>query len=278
MGEFNISIDYLDVYSKTKDQMRYIAGSSVRVQILVCLGEGSKTMTELRSETGQSSSTLSHNLSNLEKKKITTKNGEKYSLTSFGKIISINLVEDIKTNAAISKFKRLWINHDMSSIPPELLRRIGDLHNSTLIEAESGEIFKPQDTYEKILTGSEYIKGISPIFRFNYIEMYQKVIERGTKVELILTQDIVNQTMEGISSEEMEYLKSFISQEMVKFWVIPEVKIAFTVTDKYLSLGLFLEQGDYDNNKDLISDDYDAVTWGNHLFEYHKNQAKPFTL
>ncbi len=187
-------------------------------------------------------------------------------------------MEDIKTNAAISKFKRLWINHDLSSIPPELLRRIGDLHNSTLIEAESGEIFKPQDTYEKILTESEYIKGISPIFRFNYIDMYQKVIEKGTKVELILTQDIVNQTMEGISSEEMEYLKSFISQDMVKFWVIPEVKIAFTVTDKYLSLGLFLEQGDYDNSKDLISDDYDAVTWGNQLFKYHKNQAKPFTL
>ena len=76
----------------------------------------------------------------------------------------------------------------------------------------------------------------------------------------------------------MEYLKSFISQDMVKFWVIPEVKIAFTVTDKYLSLGLFLEQGDYDNSKDLISDDYDAVTWGNQLFKYHKNQAKPFTL
>ena len=106
-------------------------------------------MSELTSETGQSSSTLSHNLSNIEKKKITTKNEEKYSLTSFGKIISINLVEDIKTNAAISKFKRLWINHDLSSIPPELLRRIGDLHNSTLIEAESGEIFKPLDTYEK---------------------------------------------------------------------------------------------------------------------------------
>lgn len=277
-GDFNIRSDYRDIYSKTKDQMKYIVSSSVRSQILVCLSQGPKTMTELRSETGQTSSALSHNLSNLEKKKITTKNGERYFLTSLGEIITVNLLENIKTTTAISKFKKLWSNHDLSSIPPHLLKRIGNLHNSTLIESESRELFKIYNTYEKILNESKYIKGISPIFRCNYIDIYQKVIEKGTKVELILTQDIANHTLESVSNTEMEFLKNSISQDMIKIWVIPEIKVAFTVTDKYLSLGLFLEDGTYDNSKDLISDDYDAVNWGNQLFEYHKNQAIPFTL
>jgi len=279
LGAVNINVNYLDIYSETKDLMRYTSSSSVRVTILICLSEGLQNMSELKKKTGISSSTLSHNLSELEKRKITTKKEEKYALTSLGTIITTNLIENIKTNAAISKFQKLWIKHDLSCIPPELIKNIGDLHNSILIESESGEIFKPHETYQKIISGAEYIKGVSPIFRFDYIDIYKKlVIEHGIDVELILTQDIVDQTMEGIDSENLEYLRNFMSQDKVKFWVIPDVKIAFTVTNKYLSLGLFHENGNYDNTRDLISDDHGAVTWGNQLFEYYRDQAQKLEL
>jgi predicted transcriptional regulator len=280
LGANNISVNYLDTYLETKKLMRYTSSSSVRVTILLCLNDGLTTMSELKKETGISSSTLSHNLSELEKKKITTKEGEKYGLSTLGNIITTNLIENIKTNAAISKFQKLWMKHDISSIPIELIQSIGDLHNSVLVEAESGEIFKPHETYQKIISGSEYIKGISPIFRFDYIDLYKKlVIDHGIDVELILTQDIVNQTMEGIDGQNLEYLQDFMSRDKVKFWVIPEdVKIAFTVTNKYLSLGLFHENGNYDNTKDLISDDQGAVAWGNQLFEYYRDQAQKLKL
>jgi predicted transcriptional regulator len=280
LGAINISVNYVDIYSETKDLMRYTSNSSVRVIILICLSEGLQTMSELKEETGISSSTISHNLSDLEKRKITTKEGEKYYLTPLGNIITLNLIENIKTNAAVSKFQKLWMNHDLSSIPPELIKRIGDLHNSVLVEVDSGEIFKPHETYQRIISGSEYIKGVSPIFRFDYIDLYKKlVIEYGIDVELILTQDIVDQTMGGIDGQNLEYLQDFMSRDKVKFWVIPtDVKIAFTVTNKYLSLGLFNEQGDYDNTRDLVSDDHGAVAWGNQLFEYYREQAQKLEL
>lgn len=280
MGATNISVNYIDIYSETKDLMRYTSNSSVRVIILICLSEGLQTMSELKEETGISSSTISHNLSDLEKRKITTKEGEKYYLTPLGNIITLNLIENIKTNAAVSKFQKLWMNHDLSSIPPELIKRIGDLHNSVLVEVDSGEIFKPHETYQRIISGSEYIKGVSPIFRFDYIDLYKKlVIEYGIDVELILTQDIVDQTLEGIDGQNLEYLQDFMSRDKVKFWVIPkDVKIAFTVTNKYLSLGLFHENGNYDNTRDLVSDDHGAVAWGNQLFEYYREQAQKLVL
>ncbi len=279
MGAPNISVNYLDTYLESKDLMRYTSSSSVRITILLCLSEGLETMSELKNETGISSSTISHNLSDLEKRKITIKEGEKYYLSPLGNIITTNLIENIKTNAAVSKFKRLWTDHDLSSIPIPMIKRIGDLQNSVLIEAESGEIFKPHETYQKIISGSEYIKGVSPIFRFGYIDLYKKlVVEHGIDVELILTQDIVNQTMEGIDGPNLEYLEDFMSRDKVKFWVIPDVKIAFTVTNKYLSLGLFHENGNYDNTKDLVSDDHGAVAWGNQLFEYYRDQAQKLEL
>jgi len=280
VGAIYITVNYIDVYTETKDLLRYTSSSSVRVKILICLGEGHETMSALKEETGITSSTLSHNLSDLEKRKISTKVGEKYFLTPLGKIITLNLIENIKTNSAISTFQRLWLGHDLSCIPLHLIKRIGDLYNSVLIESESGEIFKPHETYQKIISGSKYIKGVSPIFRFDYIGLYQKlVVEHDINVELILTQDIVNQTMDGIDGDNLEYLQDFMSRDKVKFWVIPEdVKIAFTVTDKYLSLGLFHENGHYDNTKDLISDDHDAVAWGNQLFNYYRNQAEKLEL
>jgi predicted transcriptional regulator len=279
LGANSISVNYLDTYLETKKLMRYTSSSSVRVTILLCLNDGLTTMSELKKETGISSSTLSHNLSELEKRKITTKEEEKYGLTSLGNIITTTLIENIKTNAAISKFQKLWMKHDISGIPIELIKSIGDLHNSVLVEAESGEIFKPHETYQKIIFGSEYIKGISPIFRFDYIDLYKKlVIDHDVDVELILTQDIVNQTMEGIDGQNLECLQDFMSQDKVKFWVIEDVKIAFTVTNKYLSLGLFHENGDYDNTKDLISDDHGAIAWGNQLFEYYRDQAQKLKL
>jgi len=279
MGAMIITLEYLDIYNETKDLLRYTSSSSVRVQILICLNEGLQTMSELKKEIGISSSTISHNLSNLEKKKITTKNGEKYALSPLGHIITLNLIENIKTTSAVTKFRRLWLNHDLTSIPPELIKKIGDLHKACLIEAESEEIYKPHETYEQILQNSKYVKGVSPIFRFSYIDLYRNLVENDIDIELILTKDIISKTLSGIDSKSLEYLQDFMSQKKVKFWIIDaNVKAAFTVTDKYLSLGLFHEDGDYDHTRDLISDDHDAVTWGNQLFEYYRDQAEKFKL
>jgi predicted transcriptional regulator len=278
VGAINITLEYLDIYNETKDLLRYTSNSSVRVQILICLNEGIQTMSELKKYTGISSSTISNNLSNLEKRNITTKEGEKYALSPLGDILTLNLIENIKTVSVVRKFQKLWLNHDLSDIPPALLKKVGSLYKANLIEAESEELYKPHEIYEEVIQNSKYVKGVSPIFRFSYIELYRNIVENDITVELILTKSILSETLSGIDSKSLEYLSEFMSQEKVKFWVINDAKTAFTVTDKYLSLGLFHEDGNYDHTRDLISDDNDAVTWGNQLFEYYKNQAEKLEL
>lgn len=280
MGAIHITLEYIGIYHEIKDLLRYTSSSSVRVKILICLSEGIQTMSGLKKEIGISSSTISHNLSNLEKRNITTKEGEKYILTPIGHLITYNLMDNMKTTSVISKFQKFWLNHDLSGIPPELIKEIGDLYNSSLVESESGEIYKPHEKYQEIILKSNYIKGVSSIFRFNYIELFQHLIlENYIDVELILTNDIIQKITEGIDADNLKQLKNSMAQGNVKLWVINnDVRIAFTITDKYLSLGLFHEHGDYDNTKDLISDDHDAVAWGNKLFEYYRNQSKEFKL
>jgi predicted transcriptional regulator len=276
----HITLEYIEIYQDVKDLLKYTSGSSVRVKILICLCEGIQTMSELKKEIGISSSTISYNLSNLEKKKITSKEGEKYILTPFGLLVTYNLMENMRTTAVISKFQKFWLNHDLSGIPPELIKRIGDLYQSSLVESESGEIYKPHEKYQELILKSNYIKGVSSIFRFNYIELFQYLIlENDIDVELILTNDIIQKIIQGLDSDNLKLLENSMAKGNVKLGVInKDVRIAFTVTDKYLSLGLFHEHGDYDNTKDLISDDHDAVAWGNTLFEYYRNQSQKFQI
>jgi predicted transcriptional regulator len=56
------------------------------------------------------------------------------------------------------------------------------------------------------------------------------------------------------------------------------MRTAFTVTDKFLSLGLYRTDGKYDFGTDLVSDDPAAIEWGNALFEYYWHRSADVTL
>ncbi|NIP67320.1 DUF1724 domain-containing protein [Candidatus Bathyarchaeota archaeon] len=50
--------------------------------------------------------------------------------------------------------------------------------------------------------------------------------------------------------------------------------MAFTVSDHFLSLGLFSIDGNYDVYNDLISTDESAIRWGRELYGYFKKDCK----
>jgi predicted transcriptional regulator len=58
-------------------------------------------------------------------------------------------------------------------------------------------------------------------------------------------------------------------------WVTNEkLQVGLTVTDKYLSLGLFKKDDQlYDSSTDLFSQDPHAVVWGENLFRYYKERS-----
>ncbi|HML05283.1 MAG TPA: transcriptional regulator FilR1 domain-containing protein, partial [Methanobacterium sp.] len=75
-----------------------------------------------------------------------------------------------------------------------------------------------------------------------------------------------------------DFLK-FSSSGNLNLWVLNgEVEIAFTVTDKFLSLGLYTDNGVYDASKDLISEDPRAILWGNKLFKYYREKSDKIEL
>lgn len=270
--------DGIKFYELVKDDLKFHGISSVRMKIMLGLNDGAKKTKDLRELTGIQSSTIIHGINELEKQNLVSREVDYYYLSETGEIIILKLINMIKTLFVLKNFQKLWLNHDMSAIPHDLLMDIGDLSYANLIESEHTDVLKPHSNFLEVLFQSKEIKGVSPIFHGEYTNIFKGLTYNNIKVELILTEDILNTMLESVG-EDIESLKEMISTGNLTLWKLrKDIKIAFTVTDKFLSLGLFTKRGVYDPTKDLVSDHHEAIAWGNKLFEHYRQQADKFEL
>ena len=267
--------DILNCYEEVKDDLKFQNTSSVRIKIMISLMEGSKKTKDLRKSIGIQSSTILHGIIELEKQNLVSRKGDNYYLSEVGEIAILKLVDMIKTAVSLKKFQKLWLNHDIDAIPQHLLMKIGDLSPGKLIEAEHDDLFKTHGIHEQIILNAAKIRGVSPIFYPDYIKTFNRIIEKGVNVELILTEEILEKTIRLHDPESLKNLKKLISQEKIKIWKIKEdVKVAFTITDKSITLGLFSKKGMYNSTHILLSHHDDSIEWCNKLFDYYLKKAQ----
>jgi predicted transcriptional regulator len=265
----------LEIYEVVSDDLKFLLTSGVRTKVIISLIDGPCNLGDLKKELNLDAASISHALKNLAERQFVVKMDNTYNLSQKGKIICIKLVDVIRTVYAVQGKEKLWLNHDIKNIPETLLSTLGDLSDSILVESEPTDLFKPFENYNNILLESDNIKGLSPIFRLDLVETIQKRVEDGANVELIFTDNVLNKLLSTLDPKCLPDLENYISMDNLKIWQIDnDVKIAFTVTDKFLSLGLFSSTGEYDSTKDLVSDDQDALAWGNRLFDYYKSKSE----
>lgn len=271
--------DTIRLYESVKDDLKFHGISSVRIKIMISLNEGPKKTKELRKLIGIQSSTIIHGINELEKQNLVSRDVDYYYLSETGKIIALKIIDMIRALVTLKNFEKLWLNHEIDSIPQFLLKDIGYLSNLELVESEKIDIFRPHGAYIQVIMGSKKIKGVSPIFYPDYIDSFKNMIENDINVELVLTSSILRKTITSIDSDDLAYLKKVLSEETLKIWEIEEdVKVAFTITDKFTVLGLFFLKGSYDSTRLLIGDHDDAIIWSNRLFEYYCKKANRFIL
>ena len=269
--------DNLNTYEKVKEFLKFHAISAVRLKIMIILFNGPQRTKDLRSITGIESSSISHAIKNLEKEEIVLRKEDYFYLSELGEILVPQLVSTIKTQYVLKNFQRLWFDHTIEAIPQDLLLDIGDLSYSQFLESEPTDIYRTHEKHIHIVKGSKELKGVSPIFYPIYTEVFTSIIENGVRVELILTDEVLKRTLNS-QEQGMEDMKELLSTGNLTLWKIEDAKVAFTVTDKLMTLGLFLSNGMYDSNRLLVSDHKDSLAWANKLFEYYRQKAEKFEI
>lgn len=263
------------MYEEVEEELKFITTSGVRIKMMISLLEKPKTSRELKDELKLGVSTIIHSARDLEKENILVEKIDGYHLTTVGKLTAIKLMEIIKFIKAIKRGKEFWKSHIVDNIPEKFLRKIYKLYDHKILTSSIRDVFKTLSVYIEITKRANKFYGVSPILVEAFIPLIKKLLKRETEIKLVITEEI----LEELKKLDKEGLREVIMNKNLSLWTLKDTpKVAFTVTDKALFLGLFDENGVYDPTQDLVSYNKEAIEWGRELFEYYKSKARKVNL
>ncbi len=208
--------------------------------------------------------TVKPHIRNFLEARLVERCGDGYRLTIFGRIVLEKAFEIEKVMSISEDVKEFLATHDTSSIPEELIGEMHLLHRGHIIQ--SSDPFELSGELIDILRGSDWIKGVSPVYHPEFPALFTDLMEERD-VELILTGDVFEKCM----ARHPELILKFAERGKIR--VCDSAKVAFVVAEKGFVMGLYI--GDvYDANRIYICKSDDAVRWGLKLFNYFYTMSR----
>jgi predicted transcriptional regulator len=270
-------MDILEIYDRHHQVIHSVYSSRLKVQTLLTLIAGSASLARLRKVTGSTSQAIIPKIRSLERAGLVEPVAYDYRLTALGMVVAEQVEQYVTLMGGIGEHQMFWADHDLSAIPREFLARLGELRNAEVKYDTSTDMFFVYTHYIDILKNAQYIHGLSSVASPGLASfLAQKVLE-GVPVELLVNEDVINILKKEPYASNMAGLADYSN---FKIGVTREpLKVGLTVTDRYLSLGLFKKDTNlYDSSCDLFSNNAKAVAWGEGLFSYFRKKSKPLEL
>ena len=240
--------------------------SEKRKQILLFLLDGPKTIDEIKEKLASKSSPLMVQIRILIRNHMVREGKEGFSLTAPGKHAVQDMKSILEMFSVLDKEPAYWVDIDFSAIPSHLLNRIGDLKDIQLYFPEKENIFDRTKVVQQKIKNTESLIEISSVFRKDYIADYVKIAEKEIGVSFVLTKNVIDR----LENEYPEIYYRYMRLKNVRFFICPDMALAScTITDKFVALTLFMENGRFFNH-DLVSECKSAIRWGNDLFHYYR--------
>lgn len=249
--------------------------SELKQKVLLSLLEGDKKLADLKDDVETTDTTILHVLKEFEKLNLTTKLAGMYSLSSLGLIEAQICKDSYNTAQVMEKFREFWLLHDITPIPSQFLNKLGMLQEAEILKSELSSLGKVHETFLKMMVNTKKVFGVSPIFHSDFVAVFKEVLNSGGKVDLIVTNEVFNKTLEStISTHDGELFQKFLVNGQLRVYLLDDLKIALTVTEKNFSLGLFHLNGEYDYTTDLVSINPLALQWGEEIFHEYIRRAE----
>lgn len=242
-------------------ELKFMAKSIIRIKLLRSLENSTYTVKELSNDTGLCYSSVSTNLNKLEEKEYISKKDKRFSTKELTSLYLENLIEFDQTIEIIENFKELWNQHNIEELNQKAMLNLTSLIESELIKSTPLDIYKTHNILKDQLLNSKKIKLIFPYLHPEYPEMIKKSIENGANIELIIPKEIHDEfyykLINNTDTNDQLIIKSSKNN----------LNIYLTITEEEMSLGLFKNDGSFDQNRILISNDKEALNWASELFK-----------
>jgi Predicted transcriptional regulator len=255
---------------KTADDMLSILTfSEQRKGILFFLQEKPRTLTDIKEHFDVKSANILPRLREMEAANLILRDDGMYKLTIFGEVAAVHYKPFLDALTAIESNQDFWSTHDLSAIPKELFYRVNELSECRVIKTNNCNLFESHKGFSEILLESKFVEGATCVFNPRWIKTFLKLAQAGTKISLIITEDVY----EKIKDEYFSELKDGLDCENAKIFVTNSIKAAFIATDKGISLSLNFKNGTYDPKEDLMGSSKAAIRWMKDLFKHYNESA-----
>lgn len=253
------------------NDITFLAKSEIRLKILSELQKKPKSVKELVNVTKITYSSISSNLARLEENNHITKKKNKYYLNPLSEIYYENLMDFKVSVDLIKDFDEFWRNHNIDQLSIDSLQNIIDLKDSKLVKTTPLDIYKTHNTNKENIENSKNLKAIFPYLHPEYPQLLENILKRQGKVELIIPKDMFQELIFKINAKTR---KEAAKNGTLKVYTTKnDLKIYLTLCDDTMSLGLFKNDGSFDQNRLLISKSEESQFWAENLFQTIKGKV-----
>ncbi len=260
---------------KAKGLLSLLTFSEKRRVILLMLQEEPKTLKEINDYFKATSPEMLPQIRKLEKGNLISQENKKYVLTEIGEIVTQSFNHLAQTLKIFEGNMRFWKEHRISGIPEEFQMRLYELGNYKIFEGTPTEIFKPHEEYIKNLLKSKRVRGVSPALHPEYPKVVTILAKRGVDISIVVPREVFEKLQQEYKKELQEYLG--YAKASLRISDEP-IKIAFTTSDTFLSMRLFLKDNTYDFYKNIICYEISALKLGEDLFNYYEKRSEKIEL
>lgn len=255
-----------------KPIVEVLLSSEKRKNVLLLLMDGPKEMEMLIKSLKTDRTALLPQLRILRESHLISKYGDTYKLTTIGKLIVEEMIVFLRTTNMFGENRDYLGTHFIDFIPSYLIKKLPKLGSCSIIDISIGDFFDVEKDFLEKAIMSKYWLQITSTLHPMFHEFYLEMIDQGTDVSVIITQEIY----EKIKHDYYDDLKELIDIKLISFYVYPKSLefVSFILADQCINFRLFTQEGESDNKKMLICSP-DASEWGKELFEYYRRQSTP---
>jgi len=234
------------------------------VEILELLEGRSSSKKELREKLGVSGSSLVQTIAKMNSMGLVEDNGEKVEITPKGMVVlKIKGVLE-RYGSFLNSVERYVNEYLLDDIPPNLLKRLYELGELTIIERKE-DTFKPHDEFVEELSKAKKIEGYSTIFFADYVEVFSKFAEEGKEIKIAVNEKVFSQIVRNYKEDLLRGL-SYPNVEL--FLSTKDFRFCIVITESYFSISFYLRNGLFDYKRDFATKRESGKKWGRALLEY----------
>ncbi|AKB36244.1 hypothetical protein MSSAC_1654 [Methanosarcina siciliae C2J] len=252
-----------------------VALSEKRRDILLFIEKKQGSFEEIESSLDISSGSLRYHLKKLLDFGLLEEENGEYRLSEIAMPIIWNIKGLLDSLAFFEENIEYWNQHDLTSVPDFLLRRLEDLGRSELIKSNAEYLFEIPPEILENLRASEEISVFCSCLHPEIPLIYSEFTEKGLKFSLCVTEPVAERLFNQFPVETKKFQEAkntelFVCSEDINLPI-------FVVTDRFIAMEFFLLSGK--RSKQFITfSETGALNWGRELHLHYTEISKKMEI